>query len=89
MWSPPSWAAACATISSTCALLVTSATSGMMRRPVSDASSFAVASSVSFVRATMATSAPSRASSREMALPMPRLPPVTMARLSRSPRSMM
>src|SRR5436190_181480 len=33
------------------------------------------------------SSTPSRASSRAMALPMPRLPPVTIARLPRSPRS--
>ena len=81
MWRPPSCAAAWATMASTCALLVTSAASGITRRPVSAASSFAAASSVSLVRATMATSTPSRASSRAMALPMPRLPPVTIARL--------
>jgi hypothetical protein len=58
MCSPPSCAAAWATMASTCALLVTSAASGRMRRPVSAESSRAVASSWSFVRATMATSTP-------------------------------
>ncbi len=58
-----------------------------MRCPVSPASSFAAASSVSFVRATITTSAPSRASSRAIALPMPRLPPVTIACLPFRPRS--
>src|SRR5260370_1172858 len=36
MCTPPSCAAACATLPSTCALLVTSATSGLMRRPVAE-----------------------------------------------------
>src|SRR5712691_1184607 len=88
MCSPPSSAAACATIASTCALLATSAAIAMTRPLVSAASSCAAVSSLSFVRATMATSTPSRASSRAMALPMPRLPPVTIACLPRSPRSM-
>src|SRR6266571_58024 len=87
MCRPPSCVAAWATMASTCARLVTSATSGMTRRLVSAASSRAAASSVSFVRATIATSAPSRASSRAIALPMPRLPPVTIAHLPSSPRS--
>src|SRR6266581_2894354 len=87
MCNPPSSAAACATIASTCALLATSAAIAMTRPLVSSASSRAAVSSLSFVRATMATSAPSRASSRAIALPMARLPPVTIARLPRSPRS--
>src|SRR6185295_10207240 len=88
IWSPPSCAAACATMPSTWVRLVTSAGMAMTRRPVSVASSPAAASSTSLVRDTIATSAPSRASSRAMALPMPRLPPVTMAFLPLSPRSM-
>jgi len=48
----------------------------------------AVASRSALLRATIATSTPSRASSRAMALPMPRLPPVTIACLPCNPRSM-
>src|SRR3989454_661785 len=44
MWRPPSWLAAWATIASTWPRLVTSAASGMTRRPVSVASSRAVGS---------------------------------------------
>src|SRR6267142_5911136 len=87
MCTPPSCAAACATIPSTCARLVTSATTGMMRRPVATLISCAAASSGPFVRAAMATFTPSRASSSAMALPMPRLPPVSIAFLPASPRS--
>src|SRR5690348_14012049 len=87
MWRPPSASAARATIASTWARLVTSATRAITRRPVSVASSRAAASSRSLVRATSATSTPSRASSRAMALPMPRLPPVTIARLPWRPSS--
>src|SRR5882724_1184864 len=87
MCRPPRRSAAWATARSTCSLLVTSATSGRTRRPVLPSSSRAVASSWSFERATIATSTPSRASSRAMALPMPRLPPVTSARLPCSPKS--
>jgi hypothetical protein len=39
-------------------------------------------------RATIATSTPSRANSRAIALPMPRLPPATIACLPCNPRSM-
>ncbi len=88
MCRPPSCCAAAATMRSTCSLLVTSAASGTMRRFVSAASSRAVASRSTLFRATIATSAPSRANSRAMALPMPRLPPVTIACLSCNPRSM-
>ena len=59
-----------------------------MRRFVSAANSRAVASRSALFRATIATSAPSRANSRAMALPMPRLPPVTIACLPCNPRSM-
>src|SRR5215475_10486694 len=85
---PPSRSTAWATARSTCSRLVTSATSGMTLRPVWPSSSRAAASRRSFVRATIATSTPSRASSSAIALPMPRLPPVTSARLPFSPRSM-
>src|SRR5437764_1114645 len=85
---PPSCCAASATMRSTCSLLVTSAARGTMRRFVSAANSRAVASRSALFRATIATSAPSRANSRAMALPMPRLPPVTIACLSCNPRSM-
>ena len=50
-------------------------------------SSAAVAASRSGSRAAMATSQPSSESTRAMALPMPRLPPVTSARLPASCRS--
>jgi hypothetical protein len=59
-----------------------------MRRFVSVANSLAVASRPAGFRATIATSTPSRANSRAMALPMPRLPPVTIACLSCNPRFM-
>jgi len=88
MCSPPSCCAASATMRSTCSLLVTSAARGTMRRFVSAANSRAVASRSTLFRATTATSAPSRANSRAMALPIPRLPPVTIACLSCNPRSM-
>src|SRR5262245_35036397 len=84
----PSCSATWATMRSTCSLLVTSATSGRMRRLVSPPSWLAVASRSVLFRATIATSTPSRANSRAMDLPIPRLPPVTMARLPCNPRSM-
>src|SRR5215510_13882965 len=87
MCSPPSCAAAWATILSTCSLLVTSVAMGMTRRPVSAANSCAASSSGPFERAQIATSAPSRASSSAMALPTPRLPPVTIATRPASSRS--
>ena len=87
MCSPPNRSAASATMRSTSALLVTSAASATILRLVSASISRAALSRSLFVRATMATSAPSRASSSAMALPMPLLPPVTIARLPASPRS--
>ena len=50
--------------------------------------SAAVFSSAALSRAVMATFTPSRASSSAIALPMPRLPPVTIAVLPLSSRSM-
>src|SRR6266404_472646 len=88
MCRPPSCCVASATMRSTCSLLVTSAARGTTRRFVSAASSRAVASRSPLFRATIATSTPSRVNSRAMALPMPRLPPVTIACLSCNPRSM-
>src|SRR5580704_12795786 len=88
MCRPPNCCAASATMRSTCSLLVTSAASGTMRRFVSADSSRAVASRSPLLRATIATSTPSRANSRAMALPIPRLPPVTIACLPCNPRSM-
>ena len=88
MCTPPNCCAASATMRSTCSLLVTSAAIGTMRRFVSAPSSRAVASRSALFRATIATSTPSRANSRAMALPMPRLPPVTIACLPCNPRSM-
>lgn len=60
----------------------------MTRPPVSAASSLALASRSLGLRATTATLTPSAASSRATALPMPRLPPVTMALFPLSSRSM-
>src|SRR5215470_1691763 len=57
-------------------------------RPDSRRISSAVASSTSLRRAQIASSAPSRASTRAMPLPIPRLPPVTSATLPPSCRSM-
>src|SRR5262249_49430011 len=85
--APSCWATS-ATMRSTCSLSVTSATNGRIRRLVSPQSWLAVASRSALFRATIATSTPSRANSRAMALPIPRLPPVTMARLPCNPRSM-
>src|SRR5262249_54827778 len=87
MCTPPSCDAACAISASTCALLVTSHGSAITRRFVAAAISCAAPSSGPLLRAATATLAPSRASSSAMALPMPRLPPVTIAFLPERPRS--
>ena len=55
---------------------------------VSRPMSCAAAASAALSRAMMATLTPSLASSRAIALPMPRLPPVTIAALPLSSRSM-
>src|SRR5215470_6841434 len=68
--------------------LVRSATIGKILRPVSLAISAAVRSNGSLRRAQIATSTPSRASARVIALPIPSLAPVTMAFLSLIARSM-
>ena len=69
-------------MASTAGVLPVSQTMGTMRRPVSAASSAAVASSVSpSCGQAMATSTPSSARVRAIALPMPLLPPVTSAAL--------
>jgi hypothetical protein len=70
-----------------CASSAVSATTPTTVAPVSLTSSAAVAASRSASRARMATEAPSSARPRAIALPMPRLPPVTRARLFRSSRS--
>src|SRR5215471_5102074 len=67
--------------------LVVSVGTGRIRRPVSCSSSLAASSSASRVLAQRATSTPSLASSRAMALPTPRLAPVTTATLPVSSRS--
>src|SRR5262245_40653118 len=67
---------------------VRSAATASTFRPDSRRISSAVASSTSLRRAQIATSAPSRASTRAMPLPIPRLPPVTSATLPPSWRSM-
>ena len=60
----------------------------MARRPVVSAISAAVASRSGMEREPTTTSAPSRASSSAIALPMPRLAPPTNANLPSSPKSM-
>src|SRR3954453_7098086 len=82
--------AACASLTnlSTSAALVISAEMATILRPLSLAISAAAASSGSLRRAQMATSTPSRAKVRVTALPMPSLPPVTIAFLPCIPRSM-
>src|SRR5580704_6798625 len=84
----PSAACAFLTKFSASAGLVRSAVMAKILRPVSLAISAAVASSGSFRRAQIATSTPSRASARAIALPMPSLAPVTSAFLSFIARSM-
>ena len=84
----PSAACAALTKFSASAGLVRSAGIGKIFRPVSLAISAAVLSSGSFRRAQIATSAPSRASARAIALPMPSLAPVTIAFLSLIAKSM-
>src|SRR2546427_2502205 len=68
--------------------LIVSATIGMIRRPVSCESALAASSRAWRWRAQIATSTPSRASSRAIARPMPLLPPVTIATFPVTPRSM-
>src|SRR5205807_2400361 len=70
------------------AALVRSAGIGKILRPVSLAISAAVFSSGSLRRAQIATSTPSRASARVIALPIPSLAPVTTAFLSVIDKSM-
>src|SRR5206468_12133034 len=86
--SRPSWATVASTRSWTDFVLVVSQTIGTMRRRVAAASVFAASSSTRRSRAQIATSTPSPASSWAIALPMPLLPPVTIATFPVSPRSM-
>ena len=79
MSMPSNLALASLTARRTDSLSPVSTTTGWMLRPVSDAISPAVAASASKLRAAIATSQPSRASSRAIAFPMPLLPPVTRA----------
>jgi len=84
----PSSAAARATAASTDGVLPVSAGMAITRRLLCAEISAAVAASVSGLRARMARCTPSLASTLAMALPMPLLPPVTMAVLFASWRSM-
>ena len=88
MCSPPRVSAASLITRSTCSRLVASKDMGMARRPVVSAISAAVASRSGMDREPTTTSAPSRANSRAIALPMPRLAPPTNASLPSSPKSM-
>ena len=87
MCRPPMRSAAAATTRSTCARSVTSTAMAVTDCPVSSAISWADLSNSSRVRETITTSAPSRASSLAMALPMPRPPPATRDFLPASPKS--
>src|SRR5262249_25099020 len=89
MSTPPSACTAFSTRLATAASSPISATIGTIFRPVAAASSRAVASSGARVRAAIATSTPSAASCSAIALPMPRLPPVTRARLPLSSKSIL
>src|SRR5882724_5281682 len=84
----PSWATVASMRSRTDFVLVVSQTIGTMRRRVAAASVLAASSSTRRSRAQIATSTPSPASSWAIALPMPLLPPVTIATFPVSPRSM-
>src|SRR6476619_3736511 len=85
---PPSACVACSTALTTASGTDASAGTATTRRPLARAISSAACRSVSSVRATIATSQPSRASSSATARPMPRLAPVTRALLPLMPRSM-
>ena len=87
MCRPPRVSAAALMTRSTCSRLVASKDMGMARRPVVSTISAAVASRSGMEREPTTTSAPSRASSRAIALPMPRLAPPTNASLPSSPKS--
>ena len=84
----PKAEATSATIFFTAASSPVSALMSSTFTPLLPAISLAAAASAALSRATMATLTPSRASSLAMALPMPRLPPVTIAALPLSSRSM-
>ena len=86
--SPPSWAAASSIVFSTKARSLTSQANGRTRRPVVVAISPAAEARRSGSRAMIARSTPSRANSMAIALPMPRLPPVTTAHFPCNPKSM-
>src|SRR5499427_5005378 len=88
MSTPPSSATARPTIALTESSEPVSHAMATTRLPVSAVSARAVASRSTGSRATMATVTPSLASSWATALPMPRLPPVTMAVFPRNSRSM-
>ena len=85
---PPSRSWASATARRTWSSWVVSALTPTTVLPVAADNSAAAAASVALSRASSATLAPSCASTWAMALPMPRLPPVTRARLPLSCRSM-
>src|SRR6187402_1892354 len=74
---------------STSSRLDVSATNGSTVRPNSARSARAVVSSCSRPRARIATSTPSARRTCAITLPIPRLPPVTIARLPVSSKSMM
>src|SRR5690349_14280259 len=87
MSTPPSVVTTSSTIARTDASSVVSATRGTTRVPCA-ASRAAASSSASLPRETTATSQPSAARAAATASPMPRLPPVTIARLPVNWRSM-
>src|SRR3954453_19652532 len=88
MSTPPSASTAASTMALTEALELVSTVTGTTVPCVSAASSVAVACSASWPRDATTTLHASSASALATALPMPMLPPVTIARLSCSCRSM-
>ena len=87
MSKPPSSATQRCTKATTEASSPVSAAMATTLRPLAAASSAAVAASAWASRPAMATSHPSAANARAIALPIPRVPPVTNARLPFSCRS--
>ena len=88
MSTRPNWSSAVPTTRSGVSRSMTSAERGTTTPSVAVRMSWAARSSTSWRRATMMTLAPSSAMRMAANLPMPSLPPVTMATLSLNPRSM-
>src|SRR5262245_61468788 len=88
MSTPPRRSLAWPTTRSMSSTTAMSATTAYTSPPVFAVSSARVSSSVAAVRAQITTRAPASSSRRADSRPIPRLPPVTIARLALMPRSM-